>query len=48
MKVETKIERMETNIPSGDYSAGPDECSLRLVCKAPRKNQIKSGSCRFT
>ena len=48
MKVETKIERMETNIPSGDYSADQDECSLRLVCEAPRKNQIKSGSCRFT
>ena len=52
MKVETEIARMETSASSssGDYSSGHDydDCSIRLVCKAARKTQIKSGSCSFT
>ena len=54
MKVETEIARMETNAStsSGDYSSGQeyDDCSIRLVCKAPKSktHQIKTGSCSFT
>ena len=49
-KVKTKIERMETS--SGDYSAerSDDDCSIRLVCEAPREKNVRilPGSCHFT
>ena len=52
MKVETKIERMETKASSvsGDYTSGHDDCSIRLVCRAPRgrNSSIEPGSCHFT
>ena len=50
MKIETKIEKMETNRISGDYSSSQEDCSIRIVCKAPRKSNfwIKSGGCHFT
>ena len=50
MKIETEIEKMETNRISGDYSSSQEDCSIRLVCKAPRKKdfRIKSGGCHFT
>ena len=47
-KVETEIERSEVNPISGDYSSPHDECSIKLVCKAPSRSLVKSGSCHFT
>ena len=49
MKIETEIEKMETNMIAGDYSSSHNKCSLRLQCSAPKKKnfKIKSGSCNF-
>ena len=48
LMVKTEVQRVETNVISGDYNSGHKECSLRLVCRAPRKKKIKSGGCHFT
>ena len=52
MKVVAKIERMESNpiSVSGDYSSLHDDCSIRLVCTAPKKKNVRivSGSCHLT